>query len=411
MARFLGNLLRLGVAALLAAAPARAAEKAPPAGAKLAPQSPPPRMALAPGGGFLATYGQMLFESPEILGDRARGLGMSCATCHNAGDANPRLFLPGLSARPGGVDVHSAFFNPIGDDGRFDPLDIPSLRGVRYTGPYGRDGRIASLREFVATVIVTEFDGPEPTTLELDALTAFLDRLDFLSAPLLGRDGRLKPDAPAATKRGAALFAKPFTQMGDRSCASCHVPDRYFVDGARHDIGSGGDGFPGEAFDTPTLLGTQTTAPYFHDGALATLADVVGWFDRRYGFGLSHAERADLTAYLTAVGTVAQPYTPYAGRDTKFRRTARDGDAFLGTLDPLIARQDRFHALLLVRSVARNLRAALPDAAPGARPLARDLADRLDTLGEAIRGTDWDKASALGKSWRAAYDAEADRLY
>ncbi len=273
--------------AALAAGPAHAAESGLPAGAVLAPQDPPPRMALAPGGGFLASFGRMLFETPEILGERARALGLACASCHNGGDANPHLFLPGLSARPGGVDVHHAFFNPVGDDGRFDPLDVPSLRGVRFTAPYGRDGRIASLREFVATVIVTEFDGPEPTTLELDALTAFLDRLDFLPAPLLDRDGRLNRTAPAAAKRGEKLFGKRFAAMGGRSCASCHVPDRYFADGARHDIGSAGGRFPGPAFDTPTLLGSATTAPYFHDGALATLADVVAWFDRRYGLGLS----------------------------------------------------------------------------------------------------------------------------
>ncbi len=378
----------------------------------LAEQAPAPRPALAPGGGFLAEYGAMLFRSPEIMGTRARELGISCETCHNGSDTNPRLFVPGLSARPGGIDVHNTFFDPIGDDGRFDPLDIPSLRGIRYTGPYGRDGRIASLREFVATVIVTEFDGPEPTTLILDALTAFLDRLDFLPAPLLDRDGRLTPGAPASAKRGEALFGRPFPQMGGRSCASCHVPDRYFVDGARHDIGSGGgDGFPGRAFDTPTLLGTETTAPYFHDGALATLGDVVAWFDTRYRLGLAAGEKSDLTAYLTAVGTVARPYEAEGGRNTAFGRVAREGAVSLGTLDALIAREDRFHALLLVRSIARNLRDAAPRASEGARPLAADLAAKLEAIGEAIRDNDWAKTKALWENYRAGYRKIAARLY
>jgi cytochrome c553/mono/diheme cytochrome c family protein len=408
--RILASLVSVALVAALVGSPARAADPVPPSGSALSEQSPLPRLALKQGGGFLATYGQMLFESPEIMGTRARELAISCATCHNRGDANPRLFVPGLSARPGGIDVHNRFFNPIGDDGRVEPIDIPSLRGIRSTAPYGRDGRIAALREFAATVIVTEFDGPEPTTLMLDALTAFLDRLDFLPAPALGPGGRLNGKASAAARRGEALFHRPFTQMDGRSCASCHVPDRYFVDGARHDIGSGDGGYPGAAFDTPTLLGTATTAPYFHDGALATLAEVVAWFDRRYGLGLNSDQKSDLTAYIDAVGKVTRPYESFSGRNTRFALAAREDRSFLATLDPLIARQDRFHALLLVRSVARDLRDEAPLAHRDARPLAAELANRLDTIGEAIRDTDWAKTAALWKDYRAAYEAVADRL-
>ncbi len=411
MLQSLRNLALLAGAALLATAPACAADPGIPPGAALSEQAPLPRMVLKPGGGFLATYGQMLFESPEILGTRARTLGLSCASCHNRGDANPKLFLPGLSARPGGVDVHNSFFNPIGDDGRFEPLDIPSLRGIRYTAPYGRDGRIAALREFAASVIVTEFDGAEPTTLMLDALTAFLDRLEFPAAPMLGPGGRLNEAASAAAKRGETLFETPFAQMGGRSCAGCHVPDRYFVDGARHDIGSGGDRFPGAAYDTPTLLGTATTAPYFHDGSLATLSDVVAWFDRRYALELDARQKSNLAAYLDAVGAVERPYEEFSGRNTRFALAAREGRSFLATLEPLIAREDRFHALLLVRSVARDLRDKAPLANPDARPLAATLAGRLDAIGEALRDTDWKKAQSLWGSYRAAYAAAEAKLY
>ena len=108
---------------------------------------------------------------------------MSCATCHNNGDTNRDLFIAGLSDAQGRARRDDRFFDGTADNGVLDPLDIPSLRGVRFTAPYGHDGRIASLREFVAMVIVTEFGGAEPTTLMLDALTAFLDQLDFLPAP------------------------------------------------------------------------------------------------------------------------------------------------------------------------------------------------------------------------------------
>src|SRR4029077_7392006 len=57
-------------------------------------------------------------------------------------------------------------------------------------------------------------------------------------------------------------------------------------------------------FETPTLLGLAESAPYFHDGRFATLSDVVVWFDRAFGLGLSPSERDDLTGYLQAVGAV-----------------------------------------------------------------------------------------------------------
>ncbi len=56
-------------------------------------------------------------------------------------------------------------------------VDTPSLRGVRLTAPYGRDGRIATLREFARHVIVNEFAGDEPAPRVLDALVAYMASL------------------------------------------------------------------------------------------------------------------------------------------------------------------------------------------------------------------------------------------
>ena len=111
----------------------------------------------------LVAYGDMLFDSAQIFGSPARDLGLACSTCHNRSDVNQRLFIPGASHQPGAIDVDGAFFNPIFNDRRSDPLDIPSLRGLRFTGPYGRDGRFASLRDFTRNVVVNEFGGAEPT--------------------------------------------------------------------------------------------------------------------------------------------------------------------------------------------------------------------------------------------------------
>ena len=364
---------------------------------------------------FLVAYGDMLFDSPEILGPPARTLGLACSSCHNRGDVNRALFVPGLSRRAGGIDVDNGFFNPHGNDGRFDPLDTPSLRGIRFTAPYGRDGRTASLRDFVRDVIVGEFGGPEPTPLILDALLAYLNEFDFLPAPLLARDGTLKEGASEAARRGEAIFNRPFAGMAGRSCASCHVPDGNFVDGRRHDIGSVAPSTPDArdgALDTPTLLGIRYTAPYFHDGSLPTLAAVVAWFDRRYRLGLDAGARADLAAYLEAVGTGEDPFEAFDGTNTRFRLGFEEASTFLSTLETLIPARDRRHTLILLATVGRDLRAdaaAMDNIAAMGR--VSELVSKIDAMADAISAEDWETAGRLWAQYKESEARHAAELY
>lgn len=165
---------------------------------------------------FLIGLGNLLFSSPLILGEPARSAGISCNTCHVGGDGNPAFFLPGHSARPGTVDVTGPAFNPTTDDRLFNPLAIPSLRGIRQTAPYGRDGRMASLREFTRQVVVQEFAGAEPDPLLLDALVAYMQQIEFLPNAKLGPAGRLTGLASDAARRGEQLFLRPFPAGGSR---------------------------------------------------------------------------------------------------------------------------------------------------------------------------------------------------
>ena len=113
----------------------------------------------------------------------------------------------------------------------------------------------------------------------------------------------LPPARPRAAER--SLFAKPRAAFDGDSCATCHPPSSFFRDGRTHRLGTGQPPSPhaiDDGFDTPTLLGTAETAPYFHDGRFATLADVVAWFDRSFALDLGADGDADLTAYLAAVG-------------------------------------------------------------------------------------------------------------
>ena len=244
----------------------------------------------------LVALGNMAFSSPLIFGDPARKAGLTCETCHNQGDVNPVFFIPGLSDRPGGLAVVNALFNTETTNGLHRHIDIPSLRGIRYLAPYGRDGRIAALRDFTRNVIVNEFGGAEPSPRLVDAITAYMEQIDLLPNPKLKSDGQLTDAADPAARRGEVLFNRNFPQMGSQSCASCHHPSALFVDHLQHDIGTGG------AFKTQTLLNADFTAPYFHDGRYATFGQVVDYFDGYYKLGLTAAEKGDLIAYLDAVG-------------------------------------------------------------------------------------------------------------
>ena len=351
---------------------------------------------------FLVAYGDMLFDSAELFGDPARSLGFACSTCHNRSDINQRFFIGGLSPHPGAVDVDSSFFNTRFNDHRSDALDIPSLRGLRFTGPYGRDGRFASLRDFTRNVIVNGFAGEEPTQLALDALVAYMLEFDFLPAPHLERDGKLKATVSDEAKRGEALFETPFPAMNGQSCADCHIPNSHFTDNDVHDIGSAGDGaasgFSG-AFDTPTLLGILHTAPYLHDGRLDTLGDVVAWKNETFKLGLDEAARSDLTAYLEAVGEGSEPYQAFDQETTPFQLMIEELSVFLSTLNALIADQDRQHADLLLRTVASNLELDA-DAMTN-----RDNREKVMTLAEHLWGI---RDLVLHDSWNEAAAAWQD---
>jgi cytochrome c peroxidase len=251
---------------------------------------------------YLVKLGNMAFNTPAILGGTALKGGISCGTCHVNGASNPKLFITGASTRPGNFDISNSLFNPKAENSILDPVRIPSLRGARYLAPYGNDGRTESLRDFVRTVIVDEFAGPDPAPAVLDALVAYILDIDFLPNPRVGLGGKLTADASEAERRGEALFNKPFPHDAGLSCAGCHLPSGAFVDHRQHDVGSGG------LYKTPTLLNADFNAPYFHDARFNTFDQVVSYVDRSFGLGFSAQDRADLVAYLKAIGDGAQPY-------------------------------------------------------------------------------------------------------
>jgi cytochrome c peroxidase len=294
---------------------------------------------------YLVNLGNLAFGSPSIMGGVARQANISCGTCHVNGAGNAKLFIPKMSTRPGNFDTTGPLFNPRADNGLLDPVRIPSLRGARYLAPYGADGRMASLRDFVHNVIVNEFAGAEPQPVILDAIVAYIQDIDFLPNPSLGPGGRLVGKISDSERRGEALFSKPFPHDASLSCAACHVPSGAFVDHAQHDVGSGG------LFKTPTLLNADFNAPYFHDGRYDSYDQVVAHFDRVFDLGLSPQDHHDLVAYLTAVGDGERPYE----RDGVGAEFKEIGD-FASVLDTAIPAHDTDIIALAVDTVDRGLR-------------------------------------------------------
>ncbi len=359
----------------------------------------------------LIAVGDMAFDSAFIYGNPMRSIGLSCNSCHNKSITNPDFMIPGLSGRKGGMDVSNSFFAPHANNGHFDPLNIPDLRGIRFTAPYGRNGRFASLREFTRNVIVNEFNGPEPDPVILDGLIAYMNEFDFLPNKHLQKDGQLAETAPETAKRGEMIFNKPFSRMGGMSCASCHIPSANFVDHKRHDIGtvSGyGENSLDRTMDTPTLLSTLWSPPYFHDGSQPTLRSVVDWFDRTYGLNLDENEKEDLTAYLETVGDGIDPY-----EDTTYYLDAEMEEFyfFLSAYEFLEEKNEQVSINLTFQTIAfeiRNHKWELRDSQY--RPILEMMAEIMDEALAANREGNVEEVRTKVAEYRALYAENVEVL-
>lgn len=106
-----------------------------------------------------------------------------------------------------------------------------------------------------------------------------------ISMPLnigLTAAARRAPDLPLYTLRNKATFET--VQTTD--------PGRAMVTGKWADVSK---------FKGPILRALAARAPYFHNGAAATLEEAVDFYDTRFNIGLTAREKADLVAFLKAL--------------------------------------------------------------------------------------------------------------
>ncbi len=202
-------------------------------------------------------------------------------------------------------------------DGREDALSWPTPDGMRQTialagrvsgtGPYGWTGERPTVPQYIRATFA-RLGGAGLYDENLDALAAYVESLSL--PHIVTRDA-------ASVARGQAIFASSAT-----SCSICHPAAGAFTDTEQHDVGSKSLTDKSLAFDTPSLLGVGGSAPYFHDGRYATLAELLDGTDGAMGSTkqLAAGQRADLLAYLDSIGSEPLPAPgpraePVAARD------------------------------------------------------------------------------------------------
>jgi cytochrome c peroxidase len=286
-----------------------------------------------------AALGKRLFYEKRL----SRDASVSCATCHDPAraftDGLPRA--RGVGGQVGPRNTPTIVNRGIGRlqfwDGRSQTLEHQALGPIEAAvemdlplrEALGRLDEDASYREAFQRAF-----GGGPTAERLaQAIGAYERTVYSVDAPfdrfLAGREDALGPEA----RRGLALFG------GKARCGECHTGPN-FSDELFHTLGLAGDAgrkavtkapTDDAAFKTPTLREVAQTAPYMHDGSLATLEEVVDYYDRGgtphpnlspkiTKLGLTAQEKLDLVAFLRALsGTIVEAPAPSGSQEVSPR--------------------------------------------------------------------------------------------
>lgn len=274
--------------------------------------------------------GKTLFEDTKISSTGT----ISCASCHDAklgfADGEPKgKGVTGRRLVRHTPTIWNAAFSPLlfwdgragslEDQVRF-PIAHPDEMGGSLDEAVTRLSKVESYRQAFAEA----FDGDTHVTKTSIAKALAAYERTLISPPTRF-DRWIAGDASAfgsQEERGFAIFT------GKGRCSNCHTGSN-LTDHGFYDIGlPGTDEGRGEiiglaatrhAFKTPTLREIAWTAPYMHDGSLATLDEVIRHYesggikraslsqDMPKGLKLSDGERADLLAFLDTLSSDAPP--------------------------------------------------------------------------------------------------------
>lgn len=285
-----------------------------------------------------AALGRQLFGDARLSRDST----LSCATCHQPTRAftEPRPVSHGLGARARKRNTPTLINILLGAqsldwDGRASDL-AEQLQGVfSVDGDMGMDLGEAVRRVRDDSCYRTVFRrayGREPDAVSLvTSFESFLKSLVVADS----RFDRFYLGGQATALDEQERLGWELFRTARAGCAGCHVPVPdpvsgvvLFVDSRFHNLGIGYElGWTADvgrysvtqrqrdwgAFRTPTLRNVSLTAPYMHDGSIATLEEVIDLYNQggrenphldeviRGPRHLSRAEAATLVAFLKAL--------------------------------------------------------------------------------------------------------------
>lgn len=212
-------------------------------------------------------------QGEAIFYDAVRSLDQwySCHSCHQDGGSN---FVT---------------MDTMNDGSAFTKKTVLSLYSIHESAPYTWHGWQNDLRAGLRKSVNTTMLGREPTTLELDALEAYVKTLTPPSNPNI--------TSAEALKRGRDLF------VGKAGCVECHA-GALGTDGQLHDVGLGSskDRYP--TFNTPILRAVFDRPLLLHDGRAESLEELIQGSDhpaKVMSEELTPEQWADLLAYLKSL--------------------------------------------------------------------------------------------------------------
>jgi YVTN family beta-propeller protein len=225
---------------------------------------------------------------------------MSCATCHNDGGHDGRVWdltglgeglrntmpLNGRAATGHGFLHWSANFDELQDfEGQIRALA-------------GGTGLMTDAAYFTQTRDQALGTPKKGVSADLDALAAYVASLTtFANSPYRSSSGALTTDA----QLGRTIFE-------NSGCVACHGGTKFTNSGTPTLMNVGtlkptsGNrlGATLTGIDPPTLRDVWATAPYFHDGSAATLSGAVA---AHTSLNLTTAQLASLASYLQQIGS------------------------------------------------------------------------------------------------------------
>ncbi len=241
-----------------------------------------------------AELGRLLYYDKRLSADNT----VACASCHAAEKAftdNLPVSL-GIKGQKGGVSAPTVINRGYGMlqfwDGRANSLEAqavgpmanPLEMGHTHEGVVSRLRKIAGYRElFKKSFGTEEFD----LDMIAKAIATFERTVVSGNAPYDKYRAGNKSALSASQIRGLNVY------FNKAKCDACHEGPN-FTANSFHNLGVGSQkATPDEgrfavtkdpadwgAFKTPTLREIAKTAPYMHDGSLATLEEVVDYYDK-----------------------------------------------------------------------------------------------------------------------------------